>query len=172
MLTDEQTRLTFPGDPAARALLRRPDEALREAFPRLASLLERCAVAGKVEAQWIDLYRAAGPARAGLLLLGDAYQSVCPATGTGLSKVWTDVLAASERIPAWLAAGRAGPEQIAEYYADARKRACDEKSLGWAEYRRDVSTRSSLRWRLHRARHYLTLALRRPAAAGAGDGAM
>jgi len=150
-----------PSDPAARAWLQHPDEALCQSFPRLRGLVRRISVTSRVEAQVIDLYTVPGPVRDGVLLVGDAHQSVCPATGTGLSKVLTDVRCASERIPAWLGGSGPSAAALAGYYEDARKRACDTQSLEWAEHRRNFSTRTSLRWRIHRARTWLGLALGR-----------
>jgi len=147
-----------PRDPATRALSRTPDEALREYFPRLSRQVGRCTATSRVEAQVIDLYTVPGPVRDGLLLVGDAHQSVCPATGTGLSKVLTDVLVAAERIPRWLETPGMVASKLRDYYEDARKRSCDEQSLTWAEHRRNISTRTSLRWRIHRLRTYLAMA--------------
>lgn len=141
-----------PAGSAMRAILRAPGEALANAFPRLSRLVGRVDAKGRAEAQTIDLFQLESPPRDGLVAIGDAYQSVCPATGTGLSKVLTDVVALCDRAPDWMATPGMGTEKIADYYADPRKRASDAQSLEWAEHRRNFSTRTELRWRLHRAR--------------------
>lgn len=141
-----------PAGATMRAILRSPTEAIAAGFPRLERLVGRVAARGRVEAQKIDLYQQESPPRSGLVTLGDAYQSVCPATGTGLSKVLTDVVALCDHLPRWLATPGMGAEKIATYYADARKRTTDQQSLDWAEHRRNFATRTDLRWRIHRAR--------------------
>jgi hypothetical protein len=45
-----------------------------------------------------------------------------------------------------------GAEKIAAFYRDPVKQACDAKALHDSEYRRSVSTDTSLRWHIHRAR--------------------
>ena len=92
--------------------------------------------------------------------MGDACQSVCPATGTGLGKVLTDVdVLCRTHIPTWLETPGMRAEKIASYYNDARKIACDGSSLRDAEYRRRFITDRSLRWRVHRASSYARIAL-------------
>jgi 2-polyprenyl-6-methoxyphenol hydroxylase-like FAD-dependent oxidoreductase len=141
-----------PAGSAMRAILRAPGEALANAFPRLSRLVGRVDAKGRAEAQTIDLFQLESPPRDGLVAIGDAYQSVCPATGTGLSKVLTDVVVLCDRAPGWMATPGMGSEKIAAYYADPGKRASDAQSLEWAEHRRNFSTRTELRWQLHRAR--------------------
>jgi len=109
----------------------------------------------------IDLYTVPGPVREGLLLLGDSNQSVCPATGTGLSKVLTDVLVASEWISRRLERDDFGLQALRAYHEDPRKTGSDGQSLEWAEYRREVSTETSWRWKLHRMRSYAQMAMHR-----------
>jgi hypothetical protein len=71
----------------------------------------------------------------------------------GLSKVLTDVdVLCSECVPAWLATPGMGAEKIAAFYDHPRKREVDDGSLRSSEYRRRVSTETSLRWRIHRLR--------------------
>jgi hypothetical protein len=52
-------------------------------------------------------------------------------------------------------------EKIANYYTDPRKQQSDARSLEWAEHRRNVSTQTTLRWKLHRAKTYLGIAFAR-----------
>src|SRR6202011_2045269 len=51
-----------------------------------------------------DLYVSAGHRQAGAVLVGDAFETTCPVTGTGSDKVFTDVeRLCNVHIPAWLA---------------------------------------------------------------------
>ena len=121
------------------------------------ALESRLAATSRVEAQKIDLYQLSGPPRAGLVAIGDAYQSVCPATGTGISKVLTDAVVLCDHLPGWIATPGRGSEKLVDYYGDPRKRAGDAQSLDWAEHRRNFSTRTDLRWRVHRARTWIEM---------------
>ena len=52
----------------------------------------------------VDLYRSTGYGQAGIVLVGDAFGTSCPAAGTGCNKVFTDVeRLCNVHIPAWLA---------------------------------------------------------------------
>lgn len=75
--------------PRARGFLSAPRAALTRYFPWLSELVGPMAIPGRVETGRIDLYQARAPARAGVLLIGDAFQSVCPSTGTGVSRCLT-----------------------------------------------------------------------------------
>ncbi len=142
-------------------LRRAPRFAMEQAFPWLASLLGDYRVTSKIENRVIDLYVADARPLDGVVLIGDALQSVCPATGTGLSKVLTDVaLLCEEYAPTWLRFTELPASAIAQFYRDPRKRACDRYSLRAAQYRRRLATsRSPLGW-LHRRKTYADMALR------------
>jgi 2-polyprenyl-6-methoxyphenol hydroxylase-like FAD-dependent oxidoreductase len=90
----------------------------------------------------------------GLVLIGDAYQSVCPTTGTGLSKVLTDVDVLSECVLSWLETPGMGTEKICGYYEHPRKIACDENSIRQAQHCRALSINASTLWTLYRGIRY------------------
>jgi 2-polyprenyl-6-methoxyphenol hydroxylase-like FAD-dependent oxidoreductase len=146
-----------PKSAEARAILRTPTESMARSFPRLERLVGRLEAHDRVEAQKIDLYQLSEPPRDGLVAIGDACQSVCPATGTGLSKVLTDVVVLCDHLPGWIATPGMGSEKLADYYGDPRKRNGDAQSLDWAEHRRNFSTRTELRWRVHRTRTWIEM---------------
>jgi 2-polyprenyl-6-methoxyphenol hydroxylase-like FAD-dependent oxidoreductase len=140
-------------DPWSRELVKEPKQTLLRALPKLRELTGDFQVAGRVESSRIDLYRVSAPERDGLILMGDSFQSVCPTTGTGLSKVLTDAQVLCETcVPKWLSTPGMGRDKTAAWYRDQRKIDCDEKSLRSATYRRQVSIDGSLRWRVHRAK--------------------
>jgi len=142
-------------------LRQEPRLAMDRVFPSLQRLLGDYRVTTKTENRVIDLYVADAQPLDGVVMIGDALQSVCPATGTGLSKVLTDVkLLCEEYVPAWLRSKDLAASVIAEFYHDPRKRACDSNSLEAAQYRRRlVIDRSPLGW-LHRRKTFADIALR------------
>jgi len=142
-------------------LRRAPRLAMERAFPWLPRLLGDYRVTSKIENRVIDLYVADVQPLDGVVMIGDALQSVCPATGTGLSKVLTDVaLLCEEYVPTWLRSADLPASAIAQFYRDARKLACDWSSLEAALYQRRLATdRSPLGW-LHRRKTFADMALR------------
>jgi len=144
----------------ARDFARAPRELLVAALPGLHRFLGDFAVPGRVQMRPIDLVQATDYRRAGVVLLGDAFQTSCPATGTGVSKVLTDVAVLVDYVPGWLASPGMGLDKIARYYDDPRKRLCDAKALRWAEYRRALSTETGLGWEMHRRQVFLRRRLR------------
>jgi 2-polyprenyl-6-methoxyphenol hydroxylase-like FAD-dependent oxidoreductase len=139
-------------DPWVRALSAAPAGTLERLFPQLSQVAGPFAVTSKVEIVPIDLYEVEDPVRAGLVCIGDAYQSVCPATGTGLSKVLNDVDVLRRHAPAWLATPGMDAAKIAQFYADPQKRESDARSLSYALYRRRYATERSWRMSVHRGR--------------------
>jgi 2-polyprenyl-6-methoxyphenol hydroxylase-like FAD-dependent oxidoreductase len=150
-----------PADPWVRSAVANPEAVLAASLPGLSQLTGRFQVEGSVEVASISL-SVADLARQepGVVLIGDACQTVCPATGSGVSKALTDVAVLRALAAAWLATPGMPAQKIAGFYADSRKRACDRASLQAASYRRLVSTDSSWRWRVHRRRVYFRERLR------------
>ncbi len=73
-------------------------------MPGLARVTGEWRATSKVESRPSDLYVACAAARDGLVSLGDAFQGPCPATGTGVTKVLTDVAClCNPHIGSWLA---------------------------------------------------------------------
>lgn len=147
-----------PGEEWVSRFSKNPDEQLRQDLPKMVHFTGTFHVASRVEMCPIDLYRAEGHVQPGLALVGDVYQGPCPTTGSGVSKVLTDVdVLCHECVPEWLSTPGMGVEKIETYYRHLRKEACDAASLETAEYRRLLSTAPSLRWRIHRELSYLRI---------------
>lgn len=144
-------------DDWSRAFMKQPKEKLLEYMPQLTRLTGDFEITSKLESARIDLYQYSGSPRAGLIPAADSGQSVCPTTGTGLSKVLTDSWVLCELIPQWLATPGMGAAKTAQWHQDPRKVKSDRKSLAGAEYQRNFSTDTSWRWRLHRQRAYFDM---------------
>lgn len=145
-----------PHDPWLKQLAQSPREELRALMPGLTKFLGNFTVPSKVQLRPIDLERAEDYRRPGVVLVGDVFQVSCPATGTGVSKLLTDVdVLCNTHVPRWLDSPGMGTEKIDQFYDDPRKQACDAQALHWAEYRRSVATETGLGWELHRRRVFL-----------------
>lgn len=151
-----------PKDAWVQDMRRDPAATLRPAMPGLTRVTGPWRASGLVTTRSIDLYTANPPGHSGIVLIGDAFQSVCPATGTGLSKVLTDVeVLCGTYLQRWLEGGAVTATETGEFYGDARKLECDRLSLRRAEYQRRFVLERSLKSRLRRARTHLLLHLPR-----------
>ena len=101
-----------PGEAWVAELRRAPEATLRAMMPRLSRHCPDLAIAGPLEVRPIDLARADGVERDGLVVIGDAFQAACPIPGTGIGKLLTDAdRLARVHVPSWLATPRHGPGQ-------------------------------------------------------------
>jgi 2-polyprenyl-6-methoxyphenol hydroxylase-like FAD-dependent oxidoreductase len=155
----------FPaaGDPWVRLLIRQPKQRLEACLPKLRRAIGDYRVVSKIETARIDLYRTEGEPPPGIVLIGDASQNVCPSTGMGLSKIFTDVdVLCLECVPLWFQSPGMSSEKLLGFSNHPRKRATDTTALQTAFYRRQATTGRSLRWRIHRLRLHLSMQFERP----------
>ncbi|MFX5656667.1 hypothetical protein ABTE24_21045, partial [Acinetobacter baumannii] len=77
---------------------------IHELMPNLRALSGEFKVDGVIKIRPADLYITKGHRQAGIVLVGDAFCTSCPAAGTGTGKVFMDVQRlCNAYIPAWLA---------------------------------------------------------------------
>lgn len=142
-------------DPWVKAFRSEPERLLREALPGLAGLCGDIAVAGPVEMRPIDLVKAEGHRRDGVVLVGDAFLTPCPIPGTGIGKVLTDVdCLCTRHVPAWMATPGMAAAKIATYYDDPVKVESDTRSLRASLYARAINTRTGPAWTARRGRNF------------------
>ena len=138
-------------DPWLRRLRHAPQQTLLEAMPGLHRLTGDFDVPGFVNIRPADLYVTTGRRRDGVVLVGDAFATSCPAAGTGFNKLLTDVeRLCNGYVPRWLATPGMGADKLATFYADPVKMACDASSAARAERLRKVATDRGVRWRAWR----------------------
>ncbi len=138
-------------DPWLRELRAAPEAALFALMPGLRKLTGNVEVTDHVKIRPVDLYVTEGHRQPGIVLVGDAFATSCPAAGTGCNKVFTDVeRLCNLHIPGWLASAGMGAAKIAAFYDDTDKRACDSASTAKAYYLRALSTDAGLAWRARR----------------------
>jgi 2-polyprenyl-6-methoxyphenol hydroxylase-like FAD-dependent oxidoreductase len=102
----------------------------------------------------VDLYTVDDHVRPGIVLIGDASQTPCPALGMGLSHALTDVARLGTYLAAWMATPGMSAEKIGQFYADPIKCKIDAIALHGAHYRRAASTQQGWLWDLHRGQVY------------------
>jgi 2-polyprenyl-6-methoxyphenol hydroxylase-like FAD-dependent oxidoreductase len=138
-------------DPWFRQLRQTPEQTLLAMMPGLRRIAGKFKVTGQIKIRPADLYESSGHRQPGLVLVGDAFATSCPAAGTGTDKVFTDV----ERlcnlyIPDWLSTDGMDTDKIAAFYDDPVKRTCDAASTAKAYHLRSLSTANGLSWRARR----------------------
>jgi 2-polyprenyl-6-methoxyphenol hydroxylase-like FAD-dependent oxidoreductase len=134
-------------DPWLRQLRDPPAETLHAMWPGLRKLTGNFTVPGFVKIRPVDLYVSTGHRQNGIVLVGDAFATSCPAAGTGARKVLVDVeRLCNVHIPHWLATPGMGEAKIAAFYDDPVKRACDALSVRKAFELRSCSIDLGPRW--------------------------
>ena len=148
-------------DPFFASLKTDPRQTILDALPGLGATLGDFEVTGKALARPVDLYEVDGVDRPGVVLVGDAFRTSCPAVGDGLSRAFTDAeRLCSVHVPQWLATPGMGAYKIAGFYRDPEKLACDGRASHAANYRRNSTVGRGMGWALHRHRVLLQRRLR------------
>ena len=134
-------------DPWMQQFRRAPEQTMLAMMPGLSRMAGEFRVSGPVRIRPADLFVSEGHLQPGVVLVGDAFSTSCPAAGTGTTKVFTDIgLLCNAHIPEWLATEGMGAEKIARFYADPQKLLCESRCLTKAYYLRALSTDASLPW--------------------------
>jgi hypothetical protein len=136
-------------------------------MPNLEKLTGPFEVDGFVKIRPVDLYISEGHRQAGIVLVGDAFATSCPAAGTGAGKALMDVgRLCNEHIPQWFATPGMGAEKIATFYDDPVKQAYDAFCARKAYFLRSFSIDKGPYWTAQRwgkfVAHWLRGALRKP----------
>lgn len=138
-------------DPWLHDMRHQPTPTIFASMPGLRAITGPAEVAGPVKIRPADLYLTGNYLQPGVVLVGDAFSTSCPAAGTGASKVFTDVeRLCNVHVPRWLATHGMDADKIAAFYADPVKQACDRYALDKAFWLRSVSTDPGLRWQAAR----------------------
>lgn len=143
-------------DPWVKHVRSEPEAALAAALPGLPQIAGRIEVVDKVQSWIQDLAVARNVEQPGVVVIGDAFQTSCPAAGTGVSRLMSDVeRLALVYIPAWLESPGMDAGKIAAFYGDPLKREMDAYALERANFRRGFTVGSSLTWRARREGQFL-----------------
>jgi len=138
-------------DPWLPGFRQAPEQAMRALMPGLPGMMGEFKVIGPIKIRPADLCVTEGHTQPGIVLVGDAFSTSCPAAGTGTTKVFTDVeRLCNVHIPQWLATDGMDAEKITAFYHDPVKTACDARCLAKAYHLRSLSIDNSLSWRAQR----------------------
>lgn len=143
-------------DPWALRLRDAPRETLLASLPKLGDFLGNFEVIERPKFRAIDLRFAKDYQKPGVVLIGDAFQTSCPAAGTGLTRALTDVdRLCNVYIPRWFETAGMGAEKIAQFYGDPEKQENDERAYQLAQYHRALTVDTGVRWELRRRLVYV-----------------
>jgi 2-polyprenyl-6-methoxyphenol hydroxylase-like FAD-dependent oxidoreductase len=138
-------------DPWLKQMRDDPQATLLALMPGLRPLLGDFAVEGRIQIRPIDLYVTSAHRRAGVVLVGDAFATSCPAAGTGARKVLNDIeRLCNHHVPQWLETPGMAEAKIAAFYDDPVKRECDAFSAAKAVQLKASSLDASLAGQAHR----------------------
>jgi 2-polyprenyl-6-methoxyphenol hydroxylase-like FAD-dependent oxidoreductase len=116
-------------DPWVKACRADPAAALHALIPDFERHFGRLDVAGPVAARPVDLIRTENFLKPGVVLIGDAFMTTCPTTGTGIDRAFGDVDALIRHLPGWLATPGMDVDKLAAFYADPAKTERDMLAL-------------------------------------------
>jgi 2-polyprenyl-6-methoxyphenol hydroxylase-like FAD-dependent oxidoreductase len=143
-------------DPWIRQFRNAPAETLKASLPRLHRITGPFEVRGDIKVRPADLCVSSNFQLPGVVLVGDAFETTCPVTGTGTDKVFTDVeRLCNVHIPAWLATDDMDTDKIAAFYDDPVKKACDAWSSAKAHDFRALTIEDKMYWSTQRWARFL-----------------
>jgi 2-polyprenyl-6-methoxyphenol hydroxylase-like FAD-dependent oxidoreductase len=145
-----------PTDPIMRELRREPEATVLRLLPGLQRFLGDFHVIDRVQNWVMDLSVVEGHLQPGVVLIGDAFQTNCPAAGTGVARLLVDVeRLCTEYAPQWLMTAGMSAEKISQFYSDPNKVAADQQSLKMARFRQALTSRNDIGWDVRRRLHFL-----------------
>lgn len=128
-----------------------PEATMRAMMPGFDRMAGDFKIVGPIKIRPADLYVTENHRQAGVVVVGDAFATSCPAAGTGTDKVFTDVeRLCNVHIPTWLATEGMGRAKIEMFYDDPVKVECDTWSAAKAWHLRSLSIDDGLTWRARR----------------------
>lgn len=143
-------------DPWLVDMRRAPEETLNASLPRLRRIVGDFKISTDIKIRPADLYVTSGHRQPGVVMVGDAFETTCPVTGTGTDKLFTDVeRLCNIHIPDWLATDGMEVEKIAAFYDDPVKQACDAWTMAKAVNFRALTVGNGIYWRAQRWARFL-----------------
>ena len=129
-----------------------PRETLLATLPKLQRFIGEFEIIDKVKLRTVDLRLANNYRKSGIALIGDAFQTSCPAAGTGITRALNDVdRLCNVYVPHWLQSPGMSAEKICQYYSDPVKQKTDARAYHVSHYRRAITVDTSFPWRLRRS---------------------
>lgn len=139
-------------DPWIKAFRADPVAAIHAVLPRLRLLTGDFEIVGTPRVRPVDLVNTEGLDKPGVVMLGDAFSTACPVSGTGASKALVDAeRLCNAYVAQWLGtSGAITAEQIAAFYRDPEKCASDAHSREVSLFAKRLALEPGLAWSAYR----------------------
>jgi len=147
-------------DPRVKAIEKGGMVALIELVPGLRPWIFNCGWVGDVATFPVELCKYENVLRSGIVVIGDAFRTSCPAVGTGLSCAMVDVVCLRDLAAQWFATPGMDVDKIAQFYNAPRKRERDFSTHALAFKRRKAVMDSSRVGELRQTAYYFARGLR------------
>jgi 2-polyprenyl-6-methoxyphenol hydroxylase-like FAD-dependent oxidoreductase len=142
-------------DPWLRRLREKPAVTIAESLPGLAQFTGTLRIEGPLKIRPVDLVAADNLLQPGIALVGDAFSTACPVSGTGAAKALLDAeRLCNIHVPAWLATPGMRVEKIAQYYNDPEKRRSDAHSFRTSVFAKRAALGEGMLWTAFRWSYY------------------
>lgn len=142
-------------DPWIKRLRENPAGIIAQTLPGLAQFTGMLRSVGPLKVRPVDLVATDDLLRPGVALIGDAFSTACPVSGSGAAKALLDAeRLCNAYIPQWLATRGMSVEKIAQFYQDADKRRSDTHSLRTSIAAKRAALGEGLLWTAFRWGYY------------------
>jgi 2-polyprenyl-6-methoxyphenol hydroxylase-like FAD-dependent oxidoreductase len=142
-------------DPWLKRLRENPAATMAECMPQLARLSGALRVKGPLKIRPVDLAVTDNVLQPGAVLVGDAFSTACPVSGTGAAKALLDVeRLCNAYVPAWLATPGMSVGKIAQFYNDPDKKRSDAHSFHTSVFAKRAALGQGLLWTAFRWGYY------------------
>lgn len=141
-------------DPWIKRVRENPSAVIAETLPGLAQF-GPLGVAGPAKIRPVDLVATDNLLQPGIALVGDAFSTACPVSGTGAAKALLD----AERlcnvyVPQWLATPGMSVEKIGQFYNDPDKLQSDAHSFRTSMFAKRAALGQGMLWTAFRWGYY------------------
>lgn len=138
-------------DPWLKEFRQDPVATMFASMPHLQALTGDFKVLGTAKFRPVDLVATEPLDRPGLVLVGDAFSTACPVSGTGASKAMVDVeRLCNVYVPRWLAGESIGADVVAQFYRDPEKVASDKHSRETSLFAKRLALEQGPAWTAYR----------------------
>jgi 2-polyprenyl-6-methoxyphenol hydroxylase-like FAD-dependent oxidoreductase len=142
-------------DPWFKRLRDNPAAAMAESLPQVAQFTGALRATGPLKIRPVDLVATDNVLQPGIALVGDAFSTACPVSGTGGAKAFLDVeRLCNVYIPTWLATPGMSVGKIAQYYNDSEKKRSDAHSFQTSVFAKRAALGQGLLWTAFRWGYY------------------
>jgi len=142
------------GEAWSRDFRANPESRLDALMPGLRAMLPPFTITAPPVLRPINLFGPPLQGREGIVLIGDAYSTTCPAGGGGLSLALTDITRLLAFLPSWLARAEAiTVADVDEYYRDPVKRVSEAEARRASHTSRATAIDPGLYWEARRRRN-------------------